>query len=336
MTSSTPTAASAMIDLADLAAQAAAGPDVLAYLKARGIDRTATLALIASAEDAFIRAVADPFVNGHAVGGTTHKAKDGEGDIARAIMLHMWMEAKRQWQARVAVPTPSPSTPATTTTTSTTSSSTDEKPPKHFTAWAQCVENYNAKLLDGKRRRFPTNMLVGAEEVLARLYHEHTKSKLYTPLGLGKILSRRTFTPGKSMNPLAQMRAANAASAVQALRLEHGELASSKPEWMPRSMIAVMDGADAAKEDVEQYVEWYKAKARSRPDALQQVHDYYWYACAWRIALAMRLGTSFADITRNIMADVTAFQEAVLAGLTPQTIGQRWTSEHPQRDGGDA
>ena len=29
---------------------------------------------------------------------------------------------------------------ATTTTTSTTSSSADEKPPKHFTAWAQCVE----------------------------------------------------------------------------------------------------------------------------------------------------------------------------------------------------
>ena len=120
MTSYTPTAASAMIDFADLAAQAAAGPNVLAYLKARGIDRTATLALIASAEDVFIRAVADPFVNGHAVGGTTHKAKDGEGDIARAILLHMWMEAKRQWQAHVALPTPSPPTPATTTRTSTT------------------------------------------------------------------------------------------------------------------------------------------------------------------------------------------------------------------------
>ena len=29
-------------------------------------------------------------MNGHAVGGT-HKAKDAEGDIARAILLHMWM-----------------------------------------------------------------------------------------------------------------------------------------------------------------------------------------------------------------------------------------------------
>ena len=72
------------------------------------------------------------------------------------------------------MPTPTPASSSTMT-------SADEKPPKHFLAWAHCVENYNAKLLDGKRRTFRTDMLVGAEEVLARLYHEHTKSKLYTP-----------------------------------------------------------------------------------------------------------------------------------------------------------
>ena len=42
-----------------------------------------------------------------------------------------------------------------------------------------------------------TDMLVGAKKVLARLYHEHTKSKLYTPLNLGD----RTFMPDKAMNP---------------------------------------------------------------------------------------------------------------------------------------
>ena len=132
--------------------------------------------------------MADPFVNGHVVGGTTHKARDGEGDIARAILLHMWMEAKRQWQVHVALPTPSPPRQRLPRPRLTA----DEKPAKHFSAWAQCVEAYNAKLL---RRQFFTDMVVGAEEVLARLYHEHTKSKLYTPLGLGEILSRRTFAP---------------------------------------------------------------------------------------------------------------------------------------------
>ena len=155
-----------MIDFADLATQASAGPEVLAYVnKVRGIDRTAMLALIACSEDVFIRAVADPFVNGHVVGGTTHKARDGEGDIARAILLHMWMEAKRQWQIHIALPSGSTPTPTPTTTTTTPSTTANEKLPKHFSAWAQCVEAYNAKLLDGK---FPTDMLVGAEEVLAR------------------------------------------------------------------------------------------------------------------------------------------------------------------------
>ena len=64
------TAPSAMIDFADLASQAAAGPDVLVYVKARG--------------------------------------------IAMAILLHMWMEAKRQWQIHIAVPTTSTTTPTPT------------------------------------------------------------------------------------------------------------------------------------------------------------------------------------------------------------------------------
>ena len=168
------------------------------------------------------------FGDGHVVGGTTHKAKDGEGDIARAILL--------------ALPMPSPPTPATTTTTTTTSSSADEKPPKHFTAWAQCVENYNAKLCATNAANSPPTCWWGPR----RCWHACTTSKLYTPLR--EMLSRRTFTPDKCMNPLAQLRAANAASGVQALRLDRGELvASSEPEWTPRSMMAIMDGADAAK-----------------------------------------------------------------------------------------
>ena len=247
------------------------------------------------------------------MGGTTHKAKDGEGDIARAILLHMWMEAKRQWQAHVALPTPSPPT----TTTSTTSSTTDEKPPKHFTSWAQCVESYNAKLLDGKRRKFPTNMLVGAEEVLARLCHEHTKSKLYTPLGLGEILSRRTFTPDKAMNPLAQFRAANAAGGVR--------YAWTEASWWPGDpMMAIMDGADAAK--------WalilVKHRDRGGRRTVRRVVQSQTKVSSQRLAAGARLlvrvcledrtGNAigdgvFREVTRDIMADVTSFQEAVLS-----------------------
>ena len=77
---------------------------------------------------------------------------------------------------------------------------------KHFSQWSTCVEAYNARLLDDKRRVFPTQLLLGAEEILARLHHEHHKSKVYTPL---EILSRRTFaadgttTAGRRTPPTA-------------------------------------------------------------------------------------------------------------------------------------
>ena len=109
------------------------------------------------------------------------------------------------------------------------------------------MEAYNAKLLDGKRRAFQTQLLLGAEEILARLHHEHQKSKVYTPLGLGEILSRRTFAADGTTNPLAQQPAQNAAHGVQALRLDKGELvAASEKEWIPRSLMAIIDAAMAA------------------------------------------------------------------------------------------
>ena len=65
------------------------------------------------------------------------------------------------------------------------------------------------------------------------------------------------------------------------------------------------------------------------PNALQQVHD-YWFACAWRIALAMRLGTSFKEVTSDIMQqDVTAFQEAVPPPAAHKTVGGE--GQTPQR-----
>ena len=61
-----PQHSTAMIDFADLASQGC-------------IDRTATLALIASTEDAFLRAVADPFINGHSVARPPTRPRTAKG-----------------------------------------------------------------------------------------------------------------------------------------------------------------------------------------------------------------------------------------------------------------
>ena len=67
--------------------------------------------------------------------------------------------------------------------------------------------------IDGVKRYFPAEKLLGAEEVLARLWHEHTKTKDYKPLGLGEIVSRRTWTSGMDLNTMAANRSAAGAGA---------------------------------------------------------------------------------------------------------------------------
>ena len=102
----------------------------------------------------------------------------------------------------------------------------DEKIPKTFAYWAAQIDVYNNRLLDGKKRRFPENMLAGAESVLARVWHEHTKTKAYTPITLGEILQKRLFTASGDVNPLTLPRQSSAAAPGQALRLVNGEVVS--------------------------------------------------------------------------------------------------------------
>ena len=88
------------IDFSNLASQAAAGPDTLAYLKATGIDRTATLALITTSEDA----IADTFVNGQTL--YHHpQGQDGHHGLGHPLFLGgchelTFVQAKRRLAAR--------------------------------------------------------------------------------------------------------------------------------------------------------------------------------------------------------------------------------------------
>ena len=61
---------------------------------------------------------------------------------------------------------------------------------------------------DRALREFPVKELLGAEEVLARLWREHTKSKMYKALTftLTEIVSRRTWVVRGELNGLALKR----------------------------------------------------------------------------------------------------------------------------------
>ena len=96
-----PHAAQTLIDFDALAAEAGAGEVVLKYLRARGLARTATLALVEPTEARFRATVIDPLVAGYVDAATNAEFKVAAGDqpSITAILLHMYLEARSQWDA---------------------------------------------------------------------------------------------------------------------------------------------------------------------------------------------------------------------------------------------
>ncbi|CAE7923243.1 unnamed protein product [Symbiodinium sp. KB8] len=299
---------SAMVEFSTLAASAGSGPDMLAYLEARSLNRTATLALVADTWEAVDTKVFRPFRDGVVVAGTMHKVADDEAPVAQAILRHMWSEARRQWDLFAAPPPrPTPTAPG-------------------FPEWGRLVDAYNKVLLGGEPRTFPADELLGAEDVLARMHWEHTRDKLYTPVAIGEILSKRTFSALKVVNPLSARRSTG--SAPHQIKLVDGALAVEEDRPMvPKGIWSVVDGLTAIKwawiliqlgteKAIVAYVDWWIGKARLRSHQLDAVVD-YWDAASHRLASEMRLGRTFDEVSRDITGDNLAFSEAMLASRQP-------------------
>ena len=332
-----PTVASQMVALNELFNTAGANDSIRHYLAAKKISTTPTLALIAKNAEDFTTMIVAPFLAGVTIDGQEHKAEAGDEPVATAIMIHLFVEARRQWDIFSQAPTAPPPTTVAPAAAQTAAGNTPtspaaaahipDRPPKTFAAWTQQVTAYEEKLFDGKRRTFPVQELLGAEEVLARMWFEHTVTKMYTPVTLGEILCRRTWTPGRMLNPLAADRAAKSAGS-KALRLEHGALVPEEPsEWSPRGLLSTIDGANAARwawilvgvgeeADVIKYADWFIAKARAHADMVPAIQA-YWHKSAWTIAMALRNSTSFGEAVKSVMNDVATWQEIIIANAAP-------------------
>jgi hypothetical protein len=100
--------------------------------------------------------------------------------------------------------------------------------------WSELLNFYNKIQLRGKDRRFPERTLLGAESVLARMDHEHRVSKSYSPVGLGEILQKRSFTSLDQVNGLSKNR--------PLIVRPDGQLVQSEDNtWDPRSLLAIID-----------------------------------------------------------------------------------------------
>ena len=212
--------------LADLGKWAGAGQKVMDYLQARGILSTGTLA--ATGKD-----FEEPLLDGYEASGTKFALEKDDQPIARAVMKYIFNMACEAMLPASANP-PSTQAPTTSATTAgTAKAQASDKPPKTLppNVWTDLVKKYNSVCLAGVPREFPERMLIGSETILARVHWEHTCSKLYSPVELGELLSKCSFTATGEVNMLATRK--------RKARLEFNEddaLEAAEPEpWEPRS-----------------------------------------------------------------------------------------------------
>lgn len=300
-----------------LADEAGAGPTIRKYLSLRGIKTVPTLALTASTEEELQRHLLDPLFSGWTDGTNKVQVSGHEQPIARAIMVHMWSLARLAWKKTITPavdPTPAPATG----TTATAATSSSDKVPKELPpgVWTSLVKRYNSIQLDGRDRSFPVHELMGAEVILAKMWHEMNVSKNFSPIFLGDILQKRSFTASGDVNPLTKSSKRTTTLSVDS---DHHLITTDEQSWSPKSLLSIIDGITSIKwafiltqwgdeHSVTAYAEWMIQKARSRPQRCEQF-VMYWQATAWTLAISLRNGDTFSEATAKIMKDLDRFNE---------------------------
>ena len=276
-------------------AEAGAEQELVDFLAAKSIHRVPTFALLTKSAAEACTKIAEALITGACIGATDHKWT-GDPDVLRAQVAHLWQECNNQWhvtQSQIQTQITAAATAAATATatalagapgTATASpASASKKVPKELPdgIWNQQIGKYNAVQVNGANRKFPEEALVGAEAVLARMWHEHTVTKVYTPTKLGEIVTARSFTATGEVNQLATKKDKTVT------RLVDGAFEEQDPEiWDPKSAWALTDALEGIKwamifvdigpePAIETWIQYITKLVRTRPKYLAVVKAFF-------------------------------------------------------------
>ena len=255
----------------------------------------------------------------------TYKGNDyvlGGEDVNAVIAQWkvLYGETRAKYQARLAATTSSP-TPTPTTPTATSASTDKDNVPKTLPqgVYAQLIKDYNNITLDGEKRTFPEKILLGADKVLARMYHEHHTSKHYTAVTLGEIMSQRVFT---SLGTVNANRKKDDLDKRLIVDNKQQLVTKEPPDWDVRGISMILDGIEAVKwawilikfgteKSVIKYCDWFTTLVRKNNARLTQIKT-LWEAFAWDIAMRMRQNETFPVVAEEIMQDLTTVNDALM------------------------
>ena len=223
-----------------------------------------------------------------------------------------------------------PAAPSATTPTIPTTiqlKEPEDKVPKTLPTgvYAELVEHYNKVTIHGQRRVFPEKLLLGAEKVLARMWHEHHKSKRYTRVTLGELLQHRHFTATGNINNRATDKKNETVLTIDADTKTLVE--KNKQEWDPHTLLMIIDGLDAIKwawtlirigdeTDINSYIQRFETLTRRHSDRLPQIKD-AWITFSSQIAMQMRAGITFKQATQDVLQDTVQLTD-ILSQPSPK------------------
>ena len=174
--------------------KAAVHPTVRMPFKAKGVDVPGVLHHL-FADRTKVSAFLEPLRDGVELQGDTKRRSADELLIDQATVLE-WLDVIAAIKT-AAVPAAVPA--AASASTSASSVEKSQELPAGY--WNDFVTDSKSLVVDGRNRRFPAHLLVGAEKTLGRMVAEK-KSGLYTALPLGEILFSTRTEPLQRLAPL--------------------------------------------------------------------------------------------------------------------------------------
>eukprot|EP00438_Fugacium_kawagutii_P014457 Skav223504 [mRNA] locus=scaffold1160:147994:152414:- [translate_table: standard] len=267
--------------------------------------------------------------------------------LAKAALRFLWQQA-RKMADKPAATQPAPPPVAATAPADPAAVKAAPSVPKEIphAVLQQLVQDYEMNTIGGRKREFPMKLLLGAERVVSRCWHEVHTSQMFTPVLLHEILEARHFSSSGELNPLSsQFKQKSSAHKLTVDKDMNPIVIEDESGWSPKGVLSLMDAMEAichcwvlvkmAHElDVVRYTGWWVQQFRSKPQKLEQLKA-YWLEASWKMALQMRQGATFVTVANQIMDDNSSLQAALNKELPkPKGSGKEAKTPAPSKGKG--
>ena len=167
-------------------------------------------------------------------------------------------------------------------------------------------------------RVFPVKILLGSEATLARILHEATTTRLFTPIGLGELLRNRAYASSGLINPLALRRTDDQVLGWKR-KGDTAELITTQPKFDPKTSWLILDALEAIKwaytwagycgdAVADSFTQPFVKLVRQRPQELDGIKSLY-EAASWEVCIQMRSGQTFEMAVTDVVGRSQWFRE---------------------------